>query len=245
MQNLIETRTRIIWCILQRSICLGHAGNAPASHSCKECVLLLYEGPMKETTKTIIDLRISGSTYSEIAILTGLSKANISFVCNKYILDNRERIQKPKTKGCYQSRRDKWKSKREARIVYWTQQLSSLDISMVSYMSGLYDGEGCHTASTFSISNSDKNIILFCFKFFQLLGLATSCSLTIHKTHNETDCLNYWRPIHISSVYKKDDRNQKLNNNFRENYGTIRILVKRPLGLFEALRTFSFSHRTN
>ena len=204
---------------------------------------------MKETTKLVIELRKKGKTYADIVKETGLSKGNISYICRKYIpvisklqhkanrVVSEDHLQKMrKCADAY------YASKRQERKTYWASKLKTMPRDLVSYVAGLYDGEGNHSGTEFRLANSSKDIVLTFVKFLDLLEAPYTNELYLHSSQSKEKCLAYWDQLTISCVRQQDTRQQSRNYKAKENYGTIHTRVCKPLGLNEAVKDYSFSY---
>lgn len=199
---------------------------------------------MKPSIKRIIELRASGASYNTIHKETGASKANISYICRKYVpanediktrlaatacrLDDRRRLAALLGHTAYYADKVKTATEIAAR------RLAQLPDVVVAYMAGLYDGEGNHKSTEFSLSNSDKRLIERFLQFVKQLGLRCSLSLYLHATHDRAECLSYWQ-LPFDYIRQYDKRKQRRDNNAKENYGTVHARVIKPLGLRQAL----------
>lgn len=200
---------------------------------------------MKETTKLVVHLRKQGKTYREIQSQTGLSKGNISYICRKHVrsndalsIRNRRPGSSERMKELGRKAREYYERQKQKAIDDWTERLSFISPLRVSYMSGLYDGEGNHKGTEFRLCNSDKSIIDFVLSFLEELGAKVSTSLSLHATHDREACEEFWG-LSFDSIYQTDSREQKRDYSATENYGTVNIRVLKPLGLREALGKFS------
>lgn len=198
---------------------------------------------MKPKTKRVIQLRESGATYAEICRDTGLSKSNVSYLCQKYVPVNSkiytENRSKRDVKESVRKMRigaDQYYTKKaEEMMVKWVSALARVPAGLLFYISGLYEGEGNHKGTEFSISNSDPVIINLFLKFIGILGADYAMSLQLHGTHNLKKCLDFWG-LPFKAVYQTDTRNHVRDYSATENYGTVRVRVKSPWKLNAALR---------
>jgi hypothetical protein len=199
---------------------------------------------MSQLTEEIIRLRKEGKTYNEIHSLTGTSKGNISYVCSKYVSDNnqlstnnrRVHILKPHIrtaitaghKTYYDNLLNDCKSE-------WANKLKAVSDIKKAYILGLYMGEGNHSGTEFTLTNSNKEIVDAFISFLAEIQAEYKTSLTIHKSMDLTECINYW-PFVLDYVYQRDNRNQKKSGYHKSGYfGTITIRVVNPYGLRDAL----------
>lgn len=65
--------------------------------------------------------------------------------------------------------------------------------------------------------------------------------LYLHATHNREECVAFWG-LPFSYIRQYDKRRQVKTNKTKENYGTVRVNVRKPLGLRPALHEFSFAY---
>lgn len=204
---------------------------------------------MKESTRKVINLRKQGETYKEIEQKTGLSLGNISYLCNKYVPENtfihRENDRKAKEAmpikqmaamragavAYYENLRFEAKNK-------WALALKKVDHKKVYYMLGLYDGEGNHSGTEFRVCNSDPTIVAFIIEFLKEIEADYCLELYLHSSHNKNSCIKKWG-LNFDKVRQYDSREQSRDYSATENYGTVQIRVKKPLGLREALREYS------
>lgn len=209
---------------------------------------------MKKLSQQIIELRIKGHSYNNIASLLNCTKSNVSYVCNKYVKNNQEMreilARTAYTKVSQESRHKArlaadayYKNKRAECFAYWMSVLLSYENQVyISYMCGLYEGEGNHTGTSFSVSNSDpeiiKKILYFCHHIIKAPIIA---SLSIHASHDVQECVEFWKKfnLQLDHVYQLDKRIQAIDHSYKENYGTVKIAVQKPLGLRDALLTYS------
>jgi hypothetical protein len=206
---------------------------------------------MKESTKKVIALRKKGNTYGEIKNETGLAKSTISSICKKYVAENafiyRDNVKKANGEipaeqmAAMRAGADGYYKKlRETSKKRWLKALENIDSRQVYYMAGLFDGEGNHTGTGFEISNSDPSIVKFIIRFLQGIEADYKLSLYLHMTHDKKRCEEWWS-LPFSVVRQYDTRKQSKDYSATENYGTVRIRVQKPLGLNEALKSYSFT----
>ena len=62
-------------------------------------------------------------------------------------------------------------------------------------------------------------------------------------THCKHACVKYWnnKNVRIDKITQVDNRKQQKNNKFRENYGTVRVDINKPLGVRDALENYNFN----
>lgn len=202
----------------------------------------LRDHNMKPMTERVISLRKSRMTYKQISQETGLSKGNISYLCNRYVPENPEicaaNVQSPSKIQLDAMRiaaTEYYRTKRSVAVTMWKSKLEQLPEKMLYYISGLYDGEGNHTGTEFSICNSDQGIIERLVQFFAMIEADITISLYLHGTHDRETCVDHWAWFNIDSIYQYDVREQSRDYSATENHGTINIRVKKPLGLRDAL----------
>ena len=200
---------------------------------------------MRESTQTIINLRKQNKTYKEISNITKLSKSNVSYICKKHIPDNSIYIKSTDSKLTKGSKKaqDYYRNLRVERSEYWMKKLRAIDKCFLSYIFGLYVGEGRKGCTEFALSNSDKSVISDFIKFIRLLNADYSTSLTLRPSHDKTLCLSFWN-ITFDKVYTSDNRKQKKSNSnkYKENYGTVNVRVKSPLMLRESVYSIGRSY---
>jgi hypothetical protein len=209
---------------------------------------------MRKLTKKIIQLRLKGMTYSKIVEKTGCVKSHVSYVCNKYIRDQSKKLHQEYMDNYKlndeQQRNlrigaDKYyKNLRNKRKKEWITKLQQYkDQNFIYYISGLFDGDGNHVGSAFQITNSNYKLIKASVKFCKrVIKRSYSARLTLHTTHKKKKCVDYWQAhgVAISGITQIDTRKQHRSYKAKENYGTVRIAVKSPLGLREAIGTYSY-----
>lgn len=201
---------------------------------------------MKDSVKAVIDLRTQGKSYKEIVAALGVAKSTVSYICTKYVSNNNElRNQfvenyKPSSENLRKARigADQYYQQLNSKLTEeWIEKLQDVATTFIIYILGLYDGEGTKKGTEFSITNSNKDIVLQFIRFLELIECPYSCSLYLHTTHKRSECLSYWN-IPIASVIQIDSRQQKMDNTYRENYGTIHIRAKKANGLKKALYSY-------
>lgn len=208
---------------------------------------------MKDTTKRIIELRQSGNSYRQIRKKTGSSMSNISYLCNRYVQNNLSLCKRYETnlKKLEKSERKAavgrylyYEKQRQEMIKYWSKLLKTQPLAQTTYIAGLYDGEGLNGQTEFSISNCNRHIIMFIRKYLKQIGAKFTCSLYLHPTHPREQCYKHWRfKIHSEIRASPGKQKRGKQNKYKENYGTIKLRVKNPLGLKEALSKYSYSFR--
>ncbi len=202
---------------------------------------------MKQLTKDIINLRYSGKTYKEICKNLKCSKSHISYICKKYIENNRlivaensKNIDKgPSLKKAligaakyYQNKEDILINEHLVKMQKYKNQ------SFLYYICGLYEGEGNHSGTECKMSNSDYKLIKqFIIFATDVLKKEITVTLQIHKSHDKNLCLKFWneKGISIKYIRQHDNRKQKKDNKNRENYGTINVRIIKPWGIRKAL----------
>lgn len=211
---------------------------------------------MKESVKRVIEMRLTGATYPEIAKATGAAKGTISYICRKYVPNNThiyqtnqkliERVPTGQnhlhTAAAREGLRKYIENRRATLLQKWVEKIEKLDPVRVAYIAGLYAGEGVHWNSTmFSLSNSKKEIIIPFVSFLKDIGAEWVATLTLHMSQDSTTCVQFWADVlpNIDYVRQYDSRSQKRDNTYRDYYGTVDIRVRKPAGLRAALQKVS------
>ncbi len=213
---------------------------------------------MKHSHEQVIALRDTNLSYKEISLRLGISKGTISYICNKKIpKDVHEQQILSNKDSWYSYRNDHMENMRSAAASHYTKIREDLgkkylnllkeygNQPFVSYVLGLYSGEGTHspnpsTRSQCAISNSDYKIIeSFMNLVINVLNLDRSRMSVVLRLHLSMDtevCKSYWESngIVIDKIYQIDNRLQKksyMHNAYREYHGTIQVKVKQPNGI--------------
>lgn len=213
---------------------------------------------MKPLTQAILTCRAHGMTYREIVEKLKCSPSTVSYVCQKHDPGHAALVE-ANTQRKYANGKNisgaragwaaaqkMYAENRSTAVAQWTQKLNEYpDQAFVSYIAGLYDGEGDHSGQKFSLCNSDPDLIRLFITF--VVGVCArehTATLMLHTSHDRDACLDFWRTqgVEMQYVYQYDKRPQKKDNRSRENHGTCDIRVHRPLGLSEALRSYRPSY---
>jgi transcriptional regulator with XRE-family HTH domain len=217
---------------------------------------------MKPIHEQVVELRHLGQTQSEICSKTGLSKGTVSYILKKYFPadlqasmvanHSQEHSRSVRTKEhlekLNQARMARYRIDREsARQRHLHLMKSYLDQNLIYYVAGLYAGEGAKDKNSFSISNSNPRILLCFLKFarevLELPMSRLSVALYIHGSMDRDVCSKYWETtlgVPVSYIVQADNRAKSKATDKWEGryYGTIRLLVRKPLGMQQALEEY-------
>lgn len=221
---------------------------------------------MKDLHVKILALRSQGKSYKVIVNELGCSKANISWVCNRKVPKEKHyqqiqqaiKLAKPKVtealkKASLVFRANKVKEKETLADMYLKLMSQYKNQIFVSFVVGLYCGEGAHSKSPgqttqFSIVNSDYRLVNAFIKFLhsvlKLKDDRITYRLILHKSMNLNECLKHWKDKGIpkfNGISQNDARGQKkkhLHNHFNKYFGVVSVRVKSPNGLRLALEKY-------
>lgn len=210
---------------------------------------------MKGLTQRIIDCRQTGMSYNEIVTALGCSKSSVSLACQRVPNNDHLRAALWSVESTRPGRSAKariaahnyYAERKTEAVAKWAALLHAYpDQGFIRYIAGLYDGEGRHSAETFSLANSDPALVRVFLRFLEEVCRVQpkAVALNLHATHDTDSCRQWWleQGVAISVVYQIDQRPQKRDYAAKENYGTVSIRVEKPLGLYEALQSFSYAY---
>lgn len=202
-------------------------------------------------------MREAGSTYATIISTTGIPKSSLYYLFSTRIATTHRNVSK-RNGHTANIKRDLSKAvsgmvaaSKERRVEASQQWLSIMrcypDQGFLNYIAGLYDGEGSKGDSHFSLSNANPRIIglfgLFCRSVLGLADDRLRVTLHLHATMSKESCTNFWlaEGVAVKSVYTDNRQPRKPISlrQARDYHGTITIIVKRPLGLREALSLYA------
>jgi len=212
---------------------------------------------MRQASQQIVNLRLEGKTYKQIRDLTGAPKSTISNVCTKYVHNNNE-LRKEHQEALYNNEEfkntsllnmkigaDKYYAnlRTEAQNKWYNILQAHEDQTFIFYIAGLFDGEGTHSGNKIALSNSNILIVKSFIKFCSDIKAEYILDLYLHSTHIVIECERFWSShgITFNHIRQYDTRKQKRDMKYKENFGTVHIILKNPLGFREALSKYSFS----